>query len=187
MKRSGAHVRATALLERLKGGDRRSIGRSGEVVEAVARAPELLPHLVGGLEAADEVVRMRAADALEKVTREHPEWLRPYKRRLLRVAATPDQQEVRWHVAQLLPRLPLTAAERRDAIALLDGYLEDASAIVRTCALQALADLVGDDPAASAVARRRVQKAAESSTPSLRARARQLLAHWPPAPTARSR
>lgn len=178
MKRSGGRVRAEALLDRLAGGDRRSIGRSEEVAREVARAPDLLPHLVQGLEDADELVRMRAADALEKVTREHPEWLHPFKRRLLRLAAACTQLEVRWHVAQLLPRLPLTAAERRGALVLLDGYLDDRSAIVRTFALQALADVGGDDPSTASAVRRRIARAAESGTPAMQARARKLLAGW---------
>lgn len=187
MKRSGGHVRAGALLERLAGGDRRSIGRSEEVARDVERAPDLLPHLVQGLEDADERVRMRAADALEKVTREHPDWLRPFKRRLLRLAAESTQQEVRWHLAQLLPRLPLTDGERRRALVLLDGYLDDRSAIVRTFALQALADVGGDHPATSSAVRRRIARAAESGTPAMQARARKLLSHWASGAAPRSR
>lgn len=175
MKPGSGRLRTQALLERLAGGDRRSIGRSGEVVRAVERAPDLLPHLVQGLEATDEHVRMRAADALEKVTREHPEWLRPFKRRLLRLAATATQRELRWHLAQMVPRLPLTAAERGDAFALMESYLTDASAIVRTFALQALTDLAGDDPARRSVARRALAEAAETGTPAMRARAHKLL------------
>ena len=178
MKPSRSRVRADSLLDRLAGGDRRSLGRAEEVAGAVARAPELLPHLVQGLEATDQCVRMRAADALEKVTREHPEWLRPFKRRLLRLAAGGTQQEVRWHLAQLLPRLPLRGAERKEAIAILDAYLEDRSAIVRTFALQALADVGGDDPATALMVRRRIARAAESGTPAMQARARKLIARW---------
>ncbi len=142
------------------------------------RAPDLLPHLIQGLEDGDERVRMRAADVIEKVTREHPEWLRPFKRRLLRLAAATTQQELRWHLAQLLPRLPLTVVERRDALALMEAYLSDRSAIVRTFALQALADLVGDDPAQVPAVRRLITRAAEAGTPAMRARARELLARW---------
>ena len=187
MKPSRSRVRADALLDRLAGGDRRSLGRAEEVAGAVAQAPELLPHLVQGIEAADECVRMRAADALEKVTREHPEWLRPFKRRLLRLAAGGTQQEVRWHLAQMLPRLPLGPAERREAIAIVDGYLDDRSGIVRTSALQALAELGGDDPATAPMVRRRLLRAAESGTPAMQARARKLLARFSAAATGRPR
>ena len=52
---------------------------------------------------------MRAADAVEKITARRPELLRPHKRRLLTELALIPQQEVRWHVAQMLPRLSLSA------------------------------------------------------------------------------
>jgi HEAT repeat protein len=51
------------------------------------------------------------------------------------------QKEVRWHVAQLLPRLALTPRQQTQAVALLRGLLDDGSRIVRTFAMQALADL----------------------------------------------
>jgi len=61
------------LLSRLTGGDRRSIGRTGEVVAAVLGEPSLFGVLLSGLWSSDPLVRMRAADALEKITRKHEE------------------------------------------------------------------------------------------------------------------
>jgi hypothetical protein len=55
------------------------------------------------------------------------------------------QQEVRWHVAQLLPRLALTASRRARAITILRGFVDDDSRIVWTFAMQALADLAEHD------------------------------------------
>ena len=37
-----------------------------------------------------------------------PEYLAPYKERVIRLAAVAEQQEVRWQLAQLLARLDLT-------------------------------------------------------------------------------
>jgi hypothetical protein len=65
------------------------------------------------------VIRLRAADAAEKVTRHHPEWLQPYKRRLLGDLARVEQPEVRWHVAQMLPRLDVDRRDERKALAIL--------------------------------------------------------------------
>jgi hypothetical protein len=91
--------------------------------------------------AGEPVVRMRAADAVEKVTADHSELLRRYEVALLGPVARIEQQEVRWHVAQMLPRLDLGAEERDVAVAILMGYLQDRSKIVKTSAMQALADL----------------------------------------------
>jgi hypothetical protein len=63
------------LLDRLTGGDRRSIGRSNEVVVAVIAEPSLFGVLFGSLWSRDPLIRMRAADALEKITAKHPEYV----------------------------------------------------------------------------------------------------------------
>jgi hypothetical protein len=133
------------LLERLTGGDRRSIGRSNEVVTAVLRDPSLFGVLFGGLSSSDPLIRMRAADALEKITVRHPEWLHPYKEQLIRQVAQSQEQEVRWHVAQMFPRLQTSQDERAAMVAILLGYLGDRSRIVKTFAMQALADLAEQD------------------------------------------
>ena len=95
---------------------------------------------------ADPVVRMRSADAAEKISRTRPELLQPFKGKLIRRVAGVDQQEVQWHVAQMLPRLELSRSERSQCLSVLIGYLGAKSSIVRTWALQGLADLAEQDP-----------------------------------------
>ena len=56
------------ILKKLAGGDRRSIGRSNEIVAEVLRHPSRLSHLFEGLANDDPLVRMRAADAIEKIS-----------------------------------------------------------------------------------------------------------------------
>ena len=89
---------------------------------------------------------MRAADAAEKVTRKHPELLQPYKKELLGLMSEVEQQELRWHLAVMVPRLGLNARERQSAMTSLRSYLEDRSSIVKTFALQGMADLAEDVP-----------------------------------------
>jgi HEAT repeat protein len=93
-----------------------------------------------GLLNPDGVVRLRCADAIEKVSHVHTDWLRPYTEFFLEQAGQ-TQQEVRWHMAQIIPRLSLTRSQRTQAIRRLRGYLNDPSVIVRVSALQALAEL----------------------------------------------
>jgi HEAT repeat protein len=159
---------------KLTGGDRRSIGRSEEVVERILADVRLFDPVFDAIGDDDPLVRMRAADAIEKVSARRPELLKPYARRLLEFGEI-EQQEVRWHVAQMLPRVPLRAPERRRAVALLERYLDDRSSIVRTWAMQALAELAMDD----AALRRRVvpiiRRLTETGTPAMRARGRRVL------------
>jgi hypothetical protein len=163
------------LLERLKGGDLRSIGRSEEVVQTVLARPGLFAILMSGLTSEDELVRMRAADAAEKVTARKPEWLAPYKKVLVDEIAHIDQQEVRWHAAILFTRLELTKIERRKVITILRGWMEDKSRIVQTFSLQALANLSKQDPRLRSGIRRLIEEKAGAGFPSVRSRAKKLL------------
>jgi 3-methyladenine DNA glycosylase AlkD len=124
----------------------------------------------------DAVVRMRAADAAEKLTAGHPELLAPFKATLLDEVAAVHQQEVRWHVAQMIPRLALTRTERAKAVAILTSYLGDDSAIVQTFSMQALADLAGNDARRRARTAEIVEDLVKRGSPAVRSRGRRLLA-----------
>jgi hypothetical protein len=164
------------LLDQLRTGDRRSIGRADAVAGAVLLHPRRLPELAAGLWHPNGLVRMRSSDALEKVSRVRPEWLRPIRADLLALAARTAEQELRWHLAQLLPRLGLSRPQRQRLVSLLRKYLRDRSAIVRVSALQALVELMRIDQALRPWVRRRLRRALARGTAAERARARKLLA-----------
>ena len=92
------------ILQKLKGGDLRSIGRAEEVVYDILNNPALFTEVFEGMLDDDPIVRMRSADVLEKVSSKHPEYLQPFKNRLISEVSQVRQQEVRWHVAGLLQR-----------------------------------------------------------------------------------
>ena len=165
-----------AILKKLAGGDRRSIGRSNAVVAEVLARPALFQVLVKGLTSEDPVVRMRAADALEKITAQRPELLRPHMRTLLEISGRTRQKEVRWHMALLLPRMNLSAKHRAVAVDILFDYLRDESSIVKTCAMQGLAGLAAQDPALKAKILPLLKELTDIGTPAMRARGRKLLA-----------
>ena len=153
------------------------IGRSNQVAAMVSKDPGLFPELTAGLRSADLLVRMRAADAAEKVTRKKRELLQPYKKELLGLLAETKQQELRWHLAVLVPRFRLTARERQAATSSLHSYLEDRSSIVKTFALQGLADLAQDDPSIRPRVMEILRDATRNGTPAMKARSRKLLLH----------
>jgi hypothetical protein len=163
------------VLRLLEGGDRRTIGRADQVAAIVAKSLRLFPKLIAGLWSADPLIRMRAADAAEKVTRKHPELLTPFKKELLGLMTEATEQEMRWHLAAMVPRLPLNAAERELAISSLNGYLEDRSSIVKTFALQGLADLAQNDSSIRPMVVETLREATRNGTPAMKARGRKLL------------
>jgi len=163
------------ILDKLRGGDRRSVGRSNQVVETIRRQPALFPALIDGMHHDDEVVRMRAADALEKLTVTNPEWLRPFKVQLIQLAARATQQELRWHLAQVLPRLELSRRDLVVVVAVFRHYLQDHSRIVKTFAMQGLTDLAIQEHRLRAPVRRLISSLTRTGSPSMKSRGRKLL------------
>lgn len=163
------------LLLQLEGGDKRSIGRANEVAAAVLADPARIDELFAGLTHDNPLIRMRAADALEKVSFQRPDVIQKYKPELLGSIADSPQAEVCWHVAQMIPRLTLSDTEREIALALLVGYLGDKSSILRTSALQAISDLARTDEGLRKAADAILRKALVSGTPAMKARARKLI------------
>lgn len=162
-------------LQKLQGGDRRSIGRSNEVVAEVLSKPSLFPVVFAGLSLDDPVIRMRSADAVEKITAQRPELLRSYKSKLIHEVAATHQKEIRWHVAQMLPRLELTEIDRKRVLRVLLGYSTDPSSIVRTFTMQALADVARDSPGLLPTVRQHLSELVITGTPAMKARGRKLL------------
>jgi len=118
---------------------------------------------------------MRAADAMEKASRLNGALLQGYKAELLGLLAEDQQKEVRWHLAVMVPRLRLTVPERRRVVKLLQIYLEDHSSIVKTFAMQGLADLALQDPALQPMVTELIRSLVRTGTPAMRARGRKIL------------
>ena len=166
-----------ALLKKLQGGDRRSIGKADEAVADIRNDPSLFEVLVDGLFTEDPLIRMRAADALEKITADFPEYLQPFKPRLIRLTGETTQQEVKWHLAQILPRLELESDEKKEIEKKLFLYLNDKSKIVVTFALQALADLAVEDKNLQPRIIRVLEEFTQTGSPAIKSRGRKLLKH----------
>jgi hypothetical protein len=164
----------TTLSALLGGGDRRSIGRANQVADLVLRQPHRALQLVKCMWSDDAVVRMRAADAAEKVSRKKPRAFRRFIPALLGLADETAQIELRWHLALMIPRLDLSSAERSRAFALFKEYLLDRSSIVKTFALQALTELAVEDQEMRLEVAQLLERASRKGTPAMRARARKL-------------
>jgi HEAT repeat protein len=163
------------LLAKLSGGDFRSIGRSEQVAADVLANPALFPILMEGISSNEALIRLRAADTAEKVTRRHPEWLKPYKRKLLDEISAIDQQEVRWHIALMFPRIEWTAMERKRVTSILKSWLDNKSRIVQVFSLQALADLSRQEDNLKAEVIALIRQKMNDGSPSIQSRGRKLL------------
>lgn len=109
----------------LAGGHPNSLGRTEEVVDIVLADQSRLLDLFATMASSDEVVRLRAGDALEKVCRERPAWFLEHVDRLLGDLGSIEQPSVQWHVAQMLQHIrdDLTAGQAQRATVMLQQNL----------------------------------------------------------------
>jgi hypothetical protein len=159
------HERFDQML--LVGGKSNSLGRVPEVINLVLRDESRLGELYDCLFADNAWLRMRAADALEKICRLHPDWLLPYVDRFLNELATSTQPSIQWHLAQIYNQVELTTEQKQVAADWLASLLSttDVDWIVAANAMDTLARLAADGsfPKPQLVALLQVQQHHKSS------------------------
>lgn len=107
----------------LVGGHANSLGRTNEVIEIVLNNKSRMDELFDCLFHTDAWVRMRAADALEKISRENPKWLEPYIDTMQTSLSKSTQASIQWHLAQIYRNVPLTKQQKLKAIHWLKSLL----------------------------------------------------------------
>lgn len=124
------------------GGKSNSLGNVNEIIRKVLKDKTLIDELYSCMFSTDPWVRMRAADAFEKVCREHPEWIEPYVSRIqTELADTSQQASIQWHLAQIYPQVALTAEQKQNALSWLTNLLSSSEIdwIVAANSMKALA------------------------------------------------
>ena len=109
----------------LTGGHPNSLGRTLEVVDAVLADQAKLRDLMDTWFSTDEIVRLRVANAVKRVTIEHPDWTMDHMDRLQRDVAAIDQPSTQWTLALLfdLTRDRLGDDQRERAVDIMKGNL----------------------------------------------------------------
>jgi len=174
------------------GRHRISSGRTAEVVNLVQANSRKAAQLIECLWDEEPCVAMRAADALEKLTHRRDlvtddiqksilktlqgSWKAP----LIGLLAETTENKLRWCLVQVVTRLKLTVPEYHRVAETLRSYLEDQSSIVKTCALQGLADLTWQDASLLHEVVDLLRIHSRSGTPAMRARGRMLLKQLEP-------
>lgn len=163
------------ILDHLAIGDKRATGYADKAAVMMLADNRLIAEVFSGLYAQSPGLRMRCADALAKVAAKKPALLWPHKKALIQNVARSEQQEVQWHVAEILGYINLTPVEAKIAGRILERYFDSSSSrILRVNALQALVTLSHTHAILKKPARRCLSAASASGIPSLAARARKL-------------
>lgn len=164
------------ILKKLKGGDLRSIGKSDEVVQKILENPLLFREVFQGMLSCDPIIRMRSADAVEKVSAKYPEYLQPFKYELINKISKVKQKEVQWHTAQMFSYIKINITERDKIIKILLSYINTTdSNIVKVFSIQTLADFAEKDKQLKPRIIKLIKEMMEQGTPSVISRGKKLI------------
>ncbi len=161
--------------ETLSGGTRSSVGEADEVIRILLEDPSGLAEIYRLFLDDDPVVAMRASYVAMRVAEKNPRSVGPYRDELLANLTLFTQQEVRWHVPQLLVHVDLSMGQRKRAYEVCMEWAEtDKSKIVGYYSLQAAADFADADPVLRQDFVPRVRKAHATGSPSVKSRCRKI-------------
>jgi len=159
----------------LSGGDLRSDGLATEVAEIVLKNPEIFEDLIQGLNNADDLIRGRTADALEKIARKRPDLLKPYLTDLLEAAQNDTVMMVQMHLAMILGYMALYAAYLDELILTLFMLLNSEYVFVRSWAISSLCIIARMYPERNRSITERIVPLQNSDSPAIRSRVRNAL------------
>lgn len=136
----------TSMRDSLSGGTRTSVGAADQVIAKLVKTPAGLSEIYKLFLDDDPVVAMRASYVAMRVAEQKPESVEPFAKDLLKNLELYTQQEVRWHIPQLLVHLNLTKAQKKRAYEVVMHWAEtDKSKIVGYYGFQAAADFAETD------------------------------------------
>lgn len=164
------------ILQSLAVGDLRTVVKSDKLVAHLSTSNTGFDYTVSLIGSEDKFIRMHAADIVEKVASKNPKLLQKHKKKLLSFSSI-EQQEVKWHLAQLYSYFEnLSPSEQAEVEHKLFSWLHtDKSNIVRVFALQTLAEFALKDPNLKKKILTELAELEQNGSPSLKSRARKLL------------
>jgi len=164
------------LLIKLTSGTKTDLGNSNDVITLVGNNPEQFDKLFDGLFSENELVLLRTADILNKITDEHPELIQRKKIDLLNGLDVFKSTEVRWHVSLLLYKSGLQGDEVALVLETLLKWLkEEDHKFVKVNCLQALANIAIENPELKYEVGLIINEEMEKGSASIKARGRKLL------------
>jgi HEAT repeat protein len=163
------------ILAWLSGGDLRSDGLANEAAQAVLQNPLLFDDLYQGLSASDDVIRGRAADALEKVARERPDLLVDHLPDLVNQSQTDPVPMVKMHLAMIFGHLAIYPQHVSQLRTALFDLLDDESVFAKSWAITSLCILGRKYPGECQAILIRVAPLEDDSSVAIRSKVRKAL------------
>ncbi|WNJ21316.1 TIGR04282 family arsenosugar biosynthesis glycosyltransferase [Pontibacter sp. G13] len=165
------------ILDKLNHGDKRSLEGVEEVLAMAESQPELLPVLFDGMYDPRPLVRMRAADIVEKLTKKNYSLLAPFKDRLIGdLGKFRLDEDTQMSIPILLGRLQLEGNEVPLVVDnLIDWLYDTPKKFVKVFCMQSMVDQALKHPWLLEEVEMIVQSQMEEGTNAIKARGRHLL------------
>ena len=157
----------------LSGGDRRSIAQSNHARPLLQKS-WAVADLVALTADDDWLVVQRALDLLEKLAREHPDWIEPHKEVFIGPLADSDKWEIRLQIVRALPLFQWEGEPWERAKIILVANVEYPQLFVRAWALDSLATFAERDRRLMPQVERHLEAFERSPSKALQARARKI-------------
>jgi predicted thioredoxin/glutaredoxin len=159
----------------LIGGDLRSIGDSSKIIKLINNQNDF-DLLFGFINSDDRLIVMRAADVIEKITRNKKKYLDKHKNNIIRLLEKATNKELKWHLAQIVSRLNLTSKDSYKVFSILKKWILDKneSRIVRVDALQSISEISKIDPTIKQELNQIICQIKTENIPSLNARIKKI-------------
>jgi hypothetical protein len=119
-------------------GDRRGDGLSNEVADFVLANPRVMEDLLEGLKEEDHVLRGRTMDALEKIARREPMWLRDQIPVLKKMAVVEESANAGMHIAMIFGHMANDVLLAEDIISTLLEMLGKEKVFIRAWVISSL-------------------------------------------------
>ena len=163
------------FIELLNRGDLRSI-QGAAIAIANVHSQDEFDELFGCLHSTNRKVVMRAADAIEKLTIGHVNYLHKHKGALLAFCQVFTNIEFKWHLALLVTRLQLTDVEFGMVWDILSTWATSRkeSKIVRVNSIQGLFSLMHQKPELALDFSHIIKEIEYEEIPSINARIRKI-------------
>ena len=171
----GVGVAMAGVRDTLSGGTRTSVGDADQVIQKLLKAPSGLADVYKLFLDEDPVVAMRSSYVAMRVAEQKPDSVKPFTKDLSKNLELYTQQEVRWHIPQILVHAELTKAQRHRAYEVIMDWAEtDKSKIVGYYGFQAAADFAEVDEVLLQDFIPRIRKANKSGAKSIQNRCKKI-------------
>lgn len=154
----------------------RTVHNVDKVVELSLENKSYINVLIVCMVSSNKGLAMRAADALEKIFQKKPDLLKDKVEKLIETLSSNSQKEVRWHIAQILPKLTMNDTQLKQATEVwVDDFYNSKSSIVRTFSLQAMHDVSKNKPLLKSQYNDMLTHALSKGSSAMKARAKLLI------------